>query len=315
MRAAAFFLLMAASVAAQSPESLFRERKFDEARTAAKAQIAANKNDANAMYWLGRVAEAEDKGKEALDWFEKAVKIDDKNALYHFWIGNVVGEEAQNASPLRQPFLAKRVKNEFEKAVALDPTLVEARQGLANFYQMAPGIMGGSNEKAAEQVRAIQKLNPYRGHFAAAQYAQRDKNPEGELREWQAGIAAFPDSASFYYNIAGAQRRQSKWDEAFATYETMFKKFPNETVPHLGWGAVSALSGKQLEKGEAELKWFIANAKIETVGNQNMAGAHFRLGMIYEKTARKELARAEYNETQKLNPQHPDVKKALAGLK
>ncbi|HEX7939558.1 MAG TPA: tetratricopeptide repeat protein, partial [Gemmatimonadaceae bacterium] len=144
----ALLLAFASCLAAQTPEKLFQERKFAEARASASAQLSANKNDGNAMYWMGRVAMAQNKTDEAIDWFEKAVKADDKNALYHLWLGNAVGNEAQNASTLRQPFLARRVKAEFERAVALDPTLIDARDGLISFYQQAPGFMGGSTDKA-----------------------------------------------------------------------------------------------------------------------------------------------------------------------
>jgi tetratricopeptide (TPR) repeat protein len=315
MRSMLVLALTPAMLLAQTPEKLFQDRKFPEARAAAETQLKTNKNDGSAMYWMGRTLYQEGKIKESADWFEKAVKADDKNAQYHLWLGNAVGDEAENASKIRQPFLAKKVKNEFERAVDLDPTLVDARQGLANFYQMAPGFMGGSNAKAREQIAEIKKLNPYRGHFSTADYARRDKDLPGTLKAWEAAIAEFPDSTTFYYRLAGDQRQQTKWDDAFATYERILKEFPNETVPHLGWGAVAALSGKQLEKGESELKWFIANTTVEKVGTNNTAGAHFRLGQIYEKTNRRNLAKPEYEETLKINPQHADAKKALAALK
>jgi tetratricopeptide (TPR) repeat protein len=315
MRSILLLALTPAMLVSQTPEKLYGERKFPEARAAASAQLATNKNDATAMYWMGRCLYDENKIKEAADWFEKAVKADEKKAIYHFWLGNATGDEAEKASKLRQPFLAKKVQHEFERAVELDPALIDARQGLANFYQMAPGFMGGSNAKAKEQIAEIRKLNPYRGHNAAARYAQRDKDLPGVLKAWEGAIAEFPDSTFPYYQYAANLRAQSKWDESFAAYERILKKFPNETVPHLGWGGVSALSGKQMEKGETELKWFIANTTVEKVGAQNTAGAHFRLGQIYEKTNRKDLAKAEYQETLKMNPQHPEAKKTLDALK
>jgi tetratricopeptide (TPR) repeat protein len=315
MRASILLLLASAALSAQTPEKLFQERKFDEARSAASAQLAANKNDATAMYWMGRVARAENKTDEAIGWFEKAVKADDKSALYHFWLGSAVGNAAQNASKLRQPFLARRTKAEFERAVALDPTMIDARQGLADFYQMAPGFMGGSNEKAREQVNEIRKLNSYSGHFAGARYADRDQDLNAAAKEWEAAIALAPDSLQPYFNLAGVYRRQSKWQEAFATYERITRQFPNDVIAHLGWGATAVLSNTQLERGEKELKYFLAHATVEKAGTANMAGAHFRLGQLYEKTNRPPEAKASYSEALKLNPQHADAKKALNNLK
>lgn len=315
MRPGLLLVLVASSISAQAPDQLFRERRFDEARAAYKAQLIKDKNDASAMFWMGRVADAENKTGEAISWFEKAVKRDDNNAMYHLWLGNAVGDEAQNASKLRQPFLARRVKSEFERAVALDPKMVDARQGLVNFCSMAPGFMGGSMDKAREQVAEITKLDALRGHLSGGDLAGRDKDFAGAEREYQAAIAVSPDSTQAYYALARIYRIQNKWDESFAAYERIMKARPDEIIAHLGWGAVSALSGRSYERGERELKHFLANGTIATVGMPNMAGAHFRLGQIYEKTARKDQAKAEYSEALKLNPQHADAKKALEALK
>lgn len=314
MRLTAFLAVLPVALGAQAPEQLFQERRFNEARAAFLTKLAKDKNDATAMYFLGRIADSENKTGEAIDWFEKAVKRDDKNALYHFWLGSAVGDEAQHASKLRQPFLARRVKAEFERAVQLDPTMLDARFGLVDFYTMAPGFMGGSMEKAKEQAAEIVKLNPMRGHLAGARIAEREKDLAAAEREFQAAVTAAPDGAQAYYSLASFYRRQTKWDQAFATYERLMKAKPDDIVAHLGWGAVSALSGKSYDRGERELKFFLANAPKDMI-IQNMSGAHFRLGQIYEKTARRDQARAEYAEALKINPQNQDAKKALDALK
>jgi tetratricopeptide (TPR) repeat protein len=315
MRSGLLLVLVTTLVGAQTPDSLFRVGKFDEARAVHQALLARDKNDLNSMYWMGRISEATDKFDDAIDWFEKCVKRDDNSALYHFWLGASIGGMVESASKLRQPFLAKKLKNEFERAVALDPKMIDARQGLIDFYSGAPGFMGGSMEKAQAQVVEIAKLNTYRGHAAAARLAQKKKDLAGEEKAYLAGMAEAPDSLGSYWNLAAFYRRQSKWDESFGVYEKIMKVAPNEIVAHLGWGAVSALSGKSLDRGERELKTFLSTATLDKQGMNNLAGAHFRLGMIYEKTARKDLAKASYNETLTINPKHADAKKALEALK
>lgn len=298
-----------------TPERLVNERKFEEARAMLNAQLAANKKDGKALYWMGRSYYHQDKFDDAIDWFEKAVDVDANNAVYHLWLGNAVGDKAQNASKLKQPFLAKRIKAEFEKAVALDPKLVDAREGLVGFYTQAPGFMGGSIDKAKEQAAEIVKLDPVRGQYQLARIARNQKDLAGEEAAYKAAVAAAPDSAGPKFNLAGFFRRNSRWDDAFALYEAMMKNKETEVVAHLGWGGTAAQSGKSLDRGEREIKQFLAAGTIEKHGIANMAGAHYRLGTIYERTARKDLAKAEYQECLKINPQHPDAKKALDALK
>src|SRR4051812_21188376 len=145
---------LSATVGAQcnaAVQKLIDDRKYDEAR--ADVQVALKKNDKDdvSLNCMGRVYAAQDKAGDAQKWFEKAIDANDKVAAHHLWLGNAIGEQAQTASKFKQPFMAKRIKSEFEKAVALDPNLVDARHGLIQFYSQAPGFMGGSMDKAKEQ--------------------------------------------------------------------------------------------------------------------------------------------------------------------
>jgi tetratricopeptide (TPR) repeat protein len=123
---------------------------------------------------------------EAADAFERAAKQQQGSAVYHFWLGQAYGAQAQQANVLRQPSLARRTKQEFERAVQLDPDYLDARAGLMQFYLLAPGLMGGSVDKAREQAAEVRRRDPYRGAFLAASIAQRQKDVAGAMREYQA---------------------------------------------------------------------------------------------------------------------------------
>ena len=310
----AFLLAFPALLDAQTPEQLFQDRKYDEARAAFQAQLARNKNDANALYYMGRIADAQDRSGEAVDWLEKAVKQNDQSALYHFWLGSVLGDEAQRASKLRQPFLARRVKSEFERAVQLDPEMLEPRRGLVDFYSIAPGVMGGSMEKAREQARELVKLNPFVGHFSEGLVAQRAKDVAAEEAAYKAMLAIAPDSAQPYFSLGAFYRRQSRWDDAFAIYEQRMKLAPDDITARAVWGITASQSGRNMERGEQELKNFLANPPKD-VSPVTISAVHFRLGQLYEKTGRRAQAKPEYEAALKANPRNQDAKKALDAVK
>lgn len=308
--------LLAAQIpqSAPTPEQLFASGQLDEARAAYQAILARDRNEANALYYMGRIAEAQNRPKEAVEWFEKAVKQNDQSALYHTWLGNALGTVAQSATKLKQPFLARRVKSEFERAVQLDPTMWQARNGLIDFYSVAPGVMGGSMEKAKEQAAELLQLHPMRGQLALARIAERQKDSTAALAAYRAAVDAAPDSAPGYYALASWYRRQSRWDDAFATYERLMERKPDEVTAHATWGIVAAISGKQLERGERELKYWLANAPKDASA-QSYSNVHFRLGQIYAQTARPDLARGQYEEAIRRNPENKPAKEALAALK
>ena len=193
-------------------QTLVNEQKYDEARAEAQALIAKNASDDVALHCMGRVYTAMDKAGDAAGWFEKAIKANDKVSVHHLWLGNSIGEQAQHASKLKQPFLARRMKSEFEKAVELDPTSIDGRHGLIQFYSQAPGVMGGSLDKAKEQAREIEKLNAVRGHLEMGQLLEnKDKDLAGAEREYTAAMTASPDSIFGYNGLASFYRRQKKY--------------------------------------------------------------------------------------------------------
>jgi tetratricopeptide (TPR) repeat protein len=299
---------------APATQRLIGDGKFDEARAETEPLVKKNGSDEAALHCMGRIAEARGKSGEAVDWFEKAAKANDKNAQHHLWLGNSLGTEAQKANKLRQPFLARRVKAEFERAVALVPTLVEAREGLVQFYAIAPGVMGGDVNKAKEQIAEITKLNPMRGHFRAAWLAQREKDVAAEERAYVAATTAAPDSVVAFSSLGNFYKRQKKWAASMTAFEQILKIKPDAIGAHLNIGGVSAASGDNLDRGEREIKQWMSLAPKDAPSG-NYFAAHYWLGLIYVAQGKKDVARTEYEAALAINPKNEDVKKALAALK
>jgi len=296
-------------------QKLIADQKYDEARAEAQALISKNGSDDVALHCMGRVYAAMEKPGDAVDWFEKAVKVNDKVALHHLWLGNSLGEQVQHVNKIKQPFMARRIKAEFEKAAELDPSSLDARHGLIQFYSQAPGVMGGSLDKAKEQAREIEKLNAMRGHWEMAQLLEsKDKDLAGAEREFTAALAAAPDSTLPYNGLAQFYRRQKKYPEAIAVYERLLKAKPDASNAHLNIGYNVALSGQNLERGEQEIKGWLADPPKDAPA-VNSGFAHYVLGMIYERQSKKDAARAEYQSALQFNPKDTNAKKALEALK
>ena len=317
-RALALLPLLIASARGQAPQqgaksagvSLFEARRFDDAKREFSARIQRNPNDREAMYYLGRVAAAQNATDESVKWFEKAVEADPQNADYHFWLGNAYGDAAQHASKFRQPFLARKVKAEFERAVQLDPKQLDGRLGLIEFYVQAPGFMGGSIPKAKEQATEILKLNRMRGGFAIASIAEREKDLAEAERGYRLAYDAAPDSLAAFASLTNFFMRQNRAEESFPLAERYEKAHPDEQWGQFVYGRAAAASGKNMERGERYLRAFIASPPKEA-SQQQLSGAHYRLGMLLEKTARRDAARLEYQEAIRINPKNEDARKAL----
>ena len=248
--------------------------------------------------------------------FEEAIKADPKYGLYHLWLGRAVGTQAQEANILRQPFLAKRVKAEFERAAELDPALLDARDGLIDFYLRAPGFMGGSVEKAREQQRLIAERDPMLGHLAAVKIAWHQKDTVATEKALRAAGAAQPDSALPIIRLGQFQQQWGRTEAAFATYDGFAVKHPNDVGIRFQTARLAAISGQQLPRGEKLLRDLLTAPDWEAGPSRpNKAAVHFRLGMVLEKSGRKDEARAAYETAIALNPNLQLAKDALKALK
>ncbi|MBM4193058.1 MAG: tetratricopeptide repeat protein [Gemmatimonadetes bacterium] len=265
----------------------------------------------------GRALNDSGKAGEAEKVLERALKLNANSAAAHFELGRAVGDQAERASVLKQPFMAKRIKSEFEKAVALDPSLVDAREGLLQFYLRAPGVMGGSKEKAREQAAAVAALSPYRGHYARARIAIDAKDNAAVEREYRGAVAAYPDSLNAVATLVSWLSNNGRAAEGFAPLDQFLAAHPGDRAAQFWIGRTAAISGQQLERGEQLLRGLLASPADATPRGPRLLAEniHFRLGDIAAKRGEKQQARAEYEAALKLNPKHEPAKKALGALK
>ena len=145
---------------------LFEHEQWAEARRFFSAVAAKEPENALARFYLGRITFAEGQYDAAAKWFEQAVDLEKKNADFHLWLGRAYGYQAQSAFVWRQLFLARKVRQHFEQAVALDPDHVAARWDLMEYYLRAPGFLGGSWDEAKTQAREIEQRDAREGKEA-----------------------------------------------------------------------------------------------------------------------------------------------------
>ncbi len=137
--------------------------------------------------------------------FEKAVAQNPRSADAHYWLGSAYGSMARNASFFSQASLATKTREEFEKAVEIDPNHLEAREGLVQYYTMAPAFMGGGHDKAFAQAAEIRKRDAMKGHSVTAFIFEK----QGKKAEAKASFAASLKLNPKQKDVAEALKRVS----------------------------------------------------------------------------------------------------------
>lgn len=248
--------------------------------------------------------------EKAVDVLEKSVAAKPKDAVRHYWLGAAYGTAAQQGGMLKAMSAGPKAKDEFEKAVELDPNYLEPRFALIGFYLMAPGFMGGGEEKAKAQANEIKKRDAMQGHRAFVQLAMSSKNLSAARAEFAAAIRENPKSPLPHYWYAvhlmlAEKNYKASGEELVASLHID----PNYAPAHFQIGHLAALSGTNLPAGQEELQKYLG---LKPAADEPpLYRAHYWLGVICEKQGNKTEARNHFQAAQRGLPGQKDVEDAL----
>ncbi len=190
--------------------------------------------------------------EKAVEHLEKAATLNRGNAEYHFKLAEAYARDFSFANILRKPFLAARVRDELELAVRFNPSSIEYREGLIQYYVLAPAILGGSYTRAREEANAMSVFDPYFSLLAHANInaeegdhqratalfkraiAMRPGHWQGyqrfgtyciniheidlAIQQFKMYVSLKPDTAASHESLASAFVRKRLYDEAIASY-------------------------------------------------------------------------------------------------
>ncbi|CAN5516674.1 hypothetical protein BH10BAC4_BH10BAC4_24260 [soil metagenome] len=307
-------LLISLVASAQTPvaraKKLFEENRPIEARTILTTIKDSDNEYASAQYYMGRIAIQENKLDDAEDFFEEAIEVNDKVSDYHTWLGNTYGQIARDANMFKQGMLAPKMKAEWEKAVALDPKSIDPRLSLIQYYLQAPGIVGGSIDKAKETAKQILVLNPAQGHLQLGNIYYKEKKMIEAEKEFVEMVKIDP---TYTYGLANFYLGQKQYDKAFALFEDALKKSPDDMTTVYQLGKASALSGQRLDRGEECLRKYLTY--IPKNNEPSLAGANMRLAQVMEKKGNKSEAKKRFELALKMDGTMKEAKEGLERVK
>lgn len=235
--------------------------QYHEDLTAPATMFEANWRTGQALVMSGR-------SKEALDYLGKAVELQANHADAQYWWGAANGEVAASASIFSALGYAKKCKSAFERAIELDPTHLDAIEGLISFHLQAPGMAGGDKEEALRLANRMVELDRARGLGQLANSYMALRRTDDALSTFQTAITDYPTSSSIYLQRGLILRELERYSDAAADFHTLagFTEDPALTPDELAFmvalgryflGSVASLSGKHLTEGKSALEDFL----------------------------------------------------------
>jgi len=279
-------LLLASLIASSAGRALadfaraldcYHHRRFSEARALFRGVEDARPGDPEVDFHLGRLALWFDDADEARHRLERAVAARPADARLRHALGDAFGLLAQRAPLVSKLRWARRCREEYERAIALDPRSVEARWSLLGFLAIAPRLAGGSLERAREQAAEIARLDPLEGRIA-----------RGTLALIEGAPAA-----------------------AFAEYDELLRRDPDHFVALYQIGRCAALSGREVRRGIEALRRCLELSPPAGENRPGHAHVHHRLSELLERDGQAAAAAVSRDAVLRLEPDFRPGKTAL----
>lgn len=347
-----FIGVAALAVAADSPstpETLIEKGHFKQARTMLEKRLAANSNDADAMFQMALVKLEFREVEPAIQLAEKAVSLKSSDARAHSALADCYGQKAEGDVGMFEGLkLLRAFKKENEAALAIDPKNYNALHSWMEFYLGAPGIAGGSKSKASEMAEKILAIDAAKGNIAKGEIALHEKQFDQVVGFAEKAVAADPksyDALTFLASLYTAEKwrdipkaemyaqkaidldparslgygilAQAKvWGEKWAELDHVLaqaeKVAPDDFIYYYRAGRVLLVSGKDNARAEQYFRKYLSQEPEG--GSPTLASGHWQLGLALEKLGRKQDAVAELQIAVKMDPQLKPAKTDLKRL-
>ena len=314
-----FLVGATAPVNAHTYSAQLKAKKYDAVDKATRTALAANPKDVDAL--LGRVdlllyTHQESMLDEAVHLAEQCVDAAPARSECHEYLGNALGTKALNAGLLAAMGSLGKIRNAFKKAVELDPANLDARFSLLQFYQQAPGIVGGGKGKARALVTQTQAIST---DASALMQANLDLVEKDFAKVELAVQMPMPTTP---YDLQERQRelmmslgsnyvREKKTADALRIFADLQKRFPDSELGAFGAGRAYQEQGQFPDAIAQFEKALLINPT---------APMHFRIGQCWQALTDKTKAIAAYERALAFRPelgrkQREDAQEQLKALK
>jgi len=293
-----------------SASDLLKAGKADEALVMLNTTLAENPKDAVSYNLLCRVYFQLELWDNAIHMAEKSISLDPQNSSYHLWLGRAQGRKAENANPFAAFGLARKVKTEFERAVALDANNLAARADLSEYYLEAPGFLGGDKNKAKLQADYIAQHDLALAGYIYARVEEKQGNGKAEEKYKQA-IAAGENSSRYWMELAHFYRRTGKLNDMEAAVSQAIAVPHPRYIPNYDGAYLLLRAGRNFPGAIQMLHQYLSQDR-GTAEEGPAFQAHYLIGVLLEKQGERKDAAAEYQAALAMASQYKPARDALA---
>ncbi len=288
----------------QPIRQLYNSARYSEVVRELEGAIQANPKDATLSYWLGRCYYELGDFAQSIANFEHAISLDPNRSEFHDWLGKAWGRKAEETGRLgafSALSTARKASHEFALAVNLDASNIEAQRDFIRYLMNAPGIAGGSEDRAQQQIAALEKVDPLEGALARAEFYATHKKFDQAGDEYQKILQMPAHRAGAALEAAEYYRDREDAPHMEQAINVAAKIAPSDPRLKYYRGVMLVLAHKDPQMAEKDLRGYL-DAVPSSAEVPPLASAHTWLGRLYEEQGQQDKAIAEYQAALMLDP-------------
>jgi len=235
-------------------QELYQRTEYD---AALRLLLPIPGKDAPTYQLIGQCHYMQGNPKKASEFFEKAVAADPLSSEHRLWLGRAYGRRAETSSFVTAPSFATKARQNFEKAVELDPRNLEAVNDLFEYYLDAPGFLGGGLEKAAALAKRIGELDPAEYHYAQARLAEKRREFQTAENQLRRATQLAPRQVGRLIDLAKFLAKQGRYQESDQAFREARKIAPDSPRVLFEQASVYIRARRNIELARELLKRYL----------------------------------------------------------
>ncbi len=195
----------------------------------------------------------------AIKIYKKLIRLDGKNADYHYKYGSALGFKLLTGQKLVAIFYIGKVKHEFLTAAKLDKNHIDTRWALIETYLRLPFFLGGSIDKAKKYANQLENISKIDGLLAKGRIAKYTKKYNIAKVYFERAVAIGGSKNSYYRLAELYDIYLKKPNKALAVLNIAIDKYPSDLRFYYQYGKISYQYNLNKTKGKIYLNYFISH--------------------------------------------------------
>lgn len=204
----------------------FEAGEYENAQLLFQKQLQNHPDHLKSQEYLGDIEAHQQNWEAAISVYKKLMGKTPDNADLHYKYGGAMGMKASGDYWFAL-LNYKEIRHQFEEAIRLNPSHIDAHWALVEYYLQLLSILGGGEEKATRFANRLLEISQVDGYLALGRIAEfYKKDSEAEKAYLHANQVG--QSIHTYRTLGDFYAKRGQKEKALTVFRKANEKFQNE---------------------------------------------------------------------------------------